>query len=56
MPGQKYSTKPFYLLHPPRGGELMKEVQQREEELNRNSDERILVVEKGGLKIKDILC
>ena len=34
----------------------MKEVQQKEEELNRNNDERVKVVEKGGLKLKDILC
>ena len=52
----KVQYKTVLFVTPTPGGELMKEVQQREEELNRNSDERILVVEKGGLKIKDILC
>ena len=31
-------------------------LRQREEELNRNSQERIKIEEKGGLKMKDILC
>ena len=34
----------------------MKEVQQRESEVNKNDKERIKVVEKGGLKMKHILC
>ena len=33
----------------------MKELRQREEELNKNNEERIKIVEKGGMKIKDIL-
>ena len=37
------------------GGVLLKQVKQREEELNRNNPERILIEEKGGLKIKDML-
>ena len=40
---------------PTPGGTLAKELRQREEELNRHSDERVKIVEKGGLKIKDIL-
>ena len=40
---------------PTPGGILVKELRKREEELNRNSTERIKIVEKGGLKIKDIL-
>ena len=41
---------------PTPGGELAKELRKREAELNKHSGERIKVVEKGGLKIKDILC
>ena len=52
----KIQYKTVLFVTPTPRGVVMKEVQQREEELNRNSDERILVVEKGGLKIKDILC
>ena len=40
---------------PTPGGVLMKALQKREEELNKNSKERVKIVEKGGLKIKDIL-
>ena len=40
---------------PTPGGVLVKDLQKREAELNRNSQERILMVEKGGLKIKDVL-
>ena len=43
----KYTSVLF--VTPTPGGELMKELQQREEELNRNSDERVKMVEKGGL-------
>ena len=34
----------------------MKEFQQRESEVNKNDKERIKVVGKGGLKMKNILC
>ena len=34
----------------------MKELQKRETELNKNNQDRIKIVEKGGLKIKNILC
>ena len=50
----KYASVLF--VTPTPGGELVKELTQREEELNRNSDERVKFVEKGGLKMKDILC
>ena len=52
----KIQYKSVLFVTPTPGGVLMKEVQQREEELNKNNDERILVVEKGGLKVKDKLC
>ena len=41
---------------PTPGGELANELRRREAELNKHSGERIKVVEKGGLKVKDILC
>ena len=41
---------------PTPGGQLMKELQKREAELNKNNQERIKIVEKGGLKVKNILC
>jgi hypothetical protein len=43
-------------LTPNPGGQLMKELQKREAELNKNNQDRIKIVEKGGLKIKNILC
>ena len=41
---------------PTPGGVLAKELRKREAELNRNNPERIKIEEKGGLKIKNILC
>ena len=41
---------------PTPGGVLAKELRKREEELNKNDKERIKIEEKGGLKMKDILC
>jgi hypothetical protein len=41
---------------PTPGGVLAKELRKREAELNRNNQERIKIEEKGGLKMKDILC
>ena len=35
---------------------MAKQLRKREEELSRNNKERIKIEEKGGLKIKDILC
>ena len=41
---------------PTPGGVLVKELRKREAELNKNNQERIKIEEKGGLKVKDILC
>ena len=49
----KYTS--VFFVTPTPGGELVKELTQREKEINKNSGERIKFVEKGGLKIKDIL-
>ena len=49
----KYASVVF--VTPTPGGELVKELEQREKEINKNSLERVKFVEKGGLKIKDIL-
>ena len=38
-----------------KGGKLAKEIRKREEEVNKNSEERIKIVEGGGIKMKDIL-
>ena len=38
-----------------KGGKLAKEIRKREEELNRNSEERIKIIEGGGVKFKDFL-
>ena len=38
-----------------KGGKLLKEMKKREEEINRNSKERIKIVEGGGKKMKDLL-
>ena len=51
----KVQYKSVLFVTPTPGGVLAKELQKREEELNKNANGRIKVVEKGGLKIKDIL-
>ena len=51
----KIQYKSVLFVTPTPGGVLAKELQKREEELNKNTKERIRIVEKGGLKIKDIL-
>ena len=51
----KIQYKSVLFVTPTPGGVLAKELQKREEELNKNNEERIKIVEKGGLKIKDIL-
>ena len=38
-----------------KGGRLAKDVKKREEEINRNSDERIKIMEGGAIKMKDLL-
>ena len=50
----QYSSVLF--VTPTPGGVLASDVRKREAEINKNSQERVKVVEKGGLKIKDILC
>ena len=50
----QYKTVLF--VTPTPGGQLMKELQKRESELNKNNEDRIKIVEKGGLKIKNVLC
>ena len=45
----------FYLITPTPGGNLLREVERREAELNRNSKERKKIVEKGGIKRRDML-
>ena len=39
---------------PTPGGVLVKELKKRENELNRNKEERIKFVEKGGIKVENI--
>ena len=50
----KYKSVLF--VTPTPGAVLAKDVRKREAELNRNTDERVKIVEKGGLKVKDMLC
>ena len=38
-----------------KGGKLVKELKKREEEINKNSEERIKIIDGGGMKMKDIL-
>ena len=47
--------KSVMFVTPTPGGVLVKELTQREAEVNKNSDERIKFEEKGGMKIKNIL-
>ena len=49
----QYKTVLF--VTPTPGGVLAKQLRQREEELNRNSKDRIKIEEKGVMKVKDIL-
>ena len=51
----KIQYKSVLFVTPTPGGALAKELRKREEELNKNNQERIKIVEKGGLKMKDIL-
>ena len=47
--------KAVMFVTPTPGGVLVKDLTKREAEVNKNSSERIKFVEKGGLKVKDIL-
>ena len=52
----KIQYKNVLFVTPTPGGVLLKQLQMREAELNKNSNDRTKMVEKGGLKIKNILC
>ena len=52
--GIKYKSVLF--VPPTPGGVLVKELKKREEELNRFSEERIKIIEKGGVKVENILA
>ena len=52
----KIQYKSVLFVTPTPGGVLMKDVQRREAELNKNDKERVKIVEKGGLKMKNMLC
>jgi hypothetical protein len=47
--------KSVLFVAPTPGGVLASELRKREAELNKHSEERLKIVEKGGLKVKDIL-
>ena len=51
----KTQYKSVLFVTPTPGGVLANELRKREADLNKNSKERIKIVEKGGLKVKDIL-
>lgn len=51
----KVQYKSLVFVPPTPGGKLIKELQQREEELNKNSDERIKFLEHGGDKMEKLL-
>ena len=51
----KVEYKSVLFVPPTPGGALAKELKIREEELNKYNKERIKIVEKGGIKIKDLL-
>ena len=52
----KVQYKTVLFVTPTPGEILMKALQKREKELNRDDKERVKFVEKGGMKIKNILC
>ena len=54
--GSKTDFKSVFFVPPTPGGMLAKELRKREVELNKNSTERIKIVESGGIKIKNILA
>ena len=51
----KIKYKSVMFVTPTPDSALIKELKQREEELNKNSDERVKFVEKGGQKVKNML-
>ena len=52
----KIQYKSVLFVTPTPGGVLAKDVRKREAEINKNSDERVKIVEKGGQKIRDMLA
>ena len=52
----KIDYKSVLFVPPTPGGVLAKELRKKEAELNRFSKERIKIVEKGGIKIENILA
>ena len=52
----KVKYKSVIFVTPTPGGELIKELETREKELKRNSEECVKFVENGGRKIEDVLC
>jgi hypothetical protein len=55
-PKSKIQYTSVLFVTPTPGGVLAKDLRIREAELNKNNQERIKIEEKGGLKMKDILC
>ena len=51
----KIKYKSILFVPPTPGGILVKQLKEREEELNRHREDRIKIVEKGGIKIENIL-
>ena len=51
----KINYKSILFVPPTPGGILVKQLKEREEELNRHREDRIKIVEKGGIKIENIL-
>ena len=47
--------KSVLFVPPTPNGELAKQLKEREEELNKNSSERIKIIEKSGIKIEEML-
>ena len=47
--------KSILFVPPTPGGELLRELKDREQELNKNNEFRIKIVEKGGMKVEEIM-
>ena len=52
----KIKYKSVMFVTPTPGEKLLKDLEKRESELNKNDEERIKFVEKGGFKMKNLLC
>ena len=53
--GKKIKYKSILFVPPTPGGILVKQLKEREEELNKFREDRIKIVEKGGIKVENIL-